>query len=111
MPLFITIVSLTYKDLQQQVHMILPPRASSDMVLRPQVRMLLMCTILWQVDLRIYVLVTSVDPLRVFLYHDGLLRMSTEKYSHPTDSNVVRIVGIIHCGVWCVCLPKNGDLY
>jgi tubulin polyglutamylase TTLL7 len=43
----------------------------------------------YKADMRIYVLITSCDPLRVFLYNDGLLRLSTEKYLIPHDSNVV----------------------
>lgn len=40
-------------------------------------------------DLRVYILVTSCDPLKIFLYHDGLVRMGTEKYHPPNDSNLV----------------------
>ena len=39
--------------------------------------------------MRIYVLVTSCDPLRIFLYNDGLLRMGTEHYTHPSEQNIV----------------------
>uniref|UniRef100_A0A672MSS8 Tubulin polyglutamylase TTLL7-like n=1 Tax=Sinocyclocheilus grahami TaxID=75366 RepID=A0A672MSS8_SINGR len=43
----------------------------------------------YKFDLRFYILVTSCDPLRVFLYNDGLVRMGTEKYHTPNESNLV----------------------
>ncbi|NWI19689.1 TTLL7 polyglutamylase, partial [Crypturellus soui] len=45
----------------------------------------------YKFDLRIYILVTSCDPLKIFLYHDGLVRMGTEKYHPPSDSNLSQL--------------------
>ncbi|XP_061446329.1 tubulin polyglutamylase TTLL6 isoform X1 [Rhineura floridana] len=39
-------------------------------------------------DLRIYVLVTSCDPLRIFIYKEGLARFATSAYSDPSHSNL-----------------------
>ncbi|XP_008269563.1 tubulin polyglutamylase TTLL6 isoform X1 [Oryctolagus cuniculus] len=39
-------------------------------------------------DLRIYVLITSCDPLRVFVYNEGLARFATSCYSHPCTENL-----------------------
>ncbi|MBN3308926.1 TTLL6 polyglutamylase, partial [Amia calva] len=42
----------------------------------------------YKFDLRMYVLVTSCDPLRVFLYRDGLMRFATSRYSPPHSRNL-----------------------
>jgi len=39
-------------------------------------------------DLRIYVLVSSVDPLEVYIYKEGLARFATEQYIMPNKDNM-----------------------
>lgn len=39
-------------------------------------------------DLRIYVLVLSCDPLKIFLHDDGLMRFSTNEYAPPSEKNI-----------------------
>ena len=36
--------------------------------------------LLIQFDIRVYVLLTSVDPLVAYIYDDGLVRIATERY-------------------------------
>ena len=36
-------------------------------------------------DLRIYVAVTSLNPLRIYMYDEGLVRFATAEYSAPSS--------------------------
>ena len=42
----------------------------------------------YKFDLRLYVLVTGCDPLRIFLHHEGLVRLATVPYIPPTQKNL-----------------------
>lgn len=39
-------------------------------------------------DLRIYLLIFGVDPLRIFMFKEGLARFATDEYVGPTKSNL-----------------------
>lgn len=39
-------------------------------------------------DIRLYVLVKSIDPLRVYICKEGLIRVCTSEYEQPTDENI-----------------------
>jgi tubulin polyglutamylase TTLL5 len=38
-------------------------------------------------DLRIYIIITSFDPLRIYMFKDGLARFASEKYNQENPNN------------------------
>ena len=41
----------------------------------------------YKFDLRIYVGLMSINPLRIYIYEDGLVRFATQKYQSSLNSN------------------------
>ena len=50
-------------------------------------------------DLRIYVLVTCFDPLKIFLFREGLVRFATQKYSNNPKNLDKRFVHLTNYSV------------
>jgi len=42
-------------------------------------------------DLRIYVLLTGIDPLRIFIYKEGIVRFATVPYQRPDQDNITNM--------------------
>lgn len=42
----------------------------------------------YKFDLRVYTLITSIDPLRIYVYNEGLVRLATNRYSEPNETNI-----------------------
>jgi tubulin polyglutamylase TTLL4 len=50
-------------------------------------------------DLRIYVVVTCFDPLKIFLFKEGLVRFATQKYSNNPKNLDKRFVHLTNYSV------------
>jgi len=50
-------------------------------------------------DMRIYVLVLSYDPLKVYIYEEGLVRFATEPYSEAVDTLSSRMMHLTNYSV------------
>ncbi|XP_037318794.2 tubulin polyglutamylase ttll6 [Pungitius pungitius] len=71
------VITKAIKDIQPGEHMICQVYISRPFIIDG-----------YKFDLRIYVLVTSCDPLSIFMFEEGLARFCTSKYNEPTQGNV-----------------------
>lgn len=45
----------------------------------------------YKFDLRVYTLITSCDPLRIYIYNEGLVRFATSRYKEPNSVNISNV--------------------
>ncbi|XP_039758807.1 tubulin polyglutamylase TTLL13-like isoform X2 [Pararge aegeria] len=45
----------------------------------------------YKFDIRVYTLITSCDPLRIFVYNEGLVRFATSRYADPNINNTTNV--------------------
>ncbi|GIY57430.1 tubulin polyglutamylase TTLL4 [Caerostris darwini] len=50
-------------------------------------------------DLRLYVMVPSFEPLRIYIFHDGLVRFASEKYSLTNKSFANRFIHLTNYSI------------
>lgn len=50
-------------------------------------------------DLRIYVAITSLHPLRIYMYEDGLVRFATEEYTGPASETSNQFVHLTNYSI------------
>ena len=60
----------------------------------------------YKFDLRIYIVITSVDPLRIYMYEEGLARFATEKFTLNTDEIKDKFVHLTNFSI-----NKNSDKF
>lgn len=53
----------------------------------------------YKYDLRLYVLVTSFDPVKIYMFKDGLVRLATVPYSTSKSSLKQRFVHLTNYSV------------
>ncbi|KAM4715161.1 tubulin polyglutamylase ttll6 [Anableps anableps] len=73
-------ITKSTKDIQPGEHMICQVYISKPFIIDG-----------YKFDLRVYVLVTSCDPFRIFMFKEGLARFCTMKYNEPTQGNVADV--------------------
>ena len=60
----------------------------------------------YKYDLRIYVLVSSFDPLKIYFYYEGLVRFATMKYTNKIDKIDEKLIHLTNFSI-----NKNGENY